>query len=404
MTLNQLFSKQNLKLAYTGLALLALCIFFAAQPFHRATVISSATLLWVFGLFCLPHYIKHKSFDKKELTLYALGFISFLICLISWLNSDYFDGQFKVIEPDARFLLFPLTVIAIRYSGLTFQHLAFALICGAAAYSYITYVSYAASPWRVSGDENPVTYGNGAMLLVVVTSCLAFFEKNKILKLFLILATLGYFYAAYRSGTRGSFVALAPLSLFFFYFMTNKMRIAFLVAIVIGIIAIGQTPLGSRLSKSTDNFISFFEKGEIRNNTGIRMHMWQAAYCLNQEAPWFGVGPHQYKTAIVDENRSCEVKIVSVQAHSFYFNALATIGFLGLAAMLTFFAYLAYFSWSLPLIAKITIPAALLTFLSYAITVDLFFHRYLADKHLTLLAILLALALNHRQNKTAATA
>lgn len=401
MTSNHLFSKENLKLAYTGLALFAICIFFAAQPFHRETVISSATLLWVFGLFFLPHYVKNKSFAKKEITLYALGFLAFLTCLLSWLNSDYFDGKFTTIEADSRFLLFPLTVIAIRYSGLNFQHFALALVAGSIAYVYISYTS---TVGRVPGDENAVTFGNGAMLLVVVSSCLAFFEKSKVFRSLLILAALGYFYASYRSGTRGSFVALAPLCILFFYFMTNKMRVVLALALIIGVIAIGQTPLGSRLSISTDNFINFFDKGEINNNTGIRLHMWQAAFCLNQEAPWLGVGPHQYKTAIQDENRSCEVKRLSVQAHSFYFNALATIGFLGLASILAFFTFLAYFSWSLPLIAKVAIPATLLTFLSYSITVDLFFHRYLADKHLTLLALLLGLALNYQQNKRTASA
>jgi O-antigen ligase len=400
MKLTRLIKHEYLQLLLTAFILLVVAVFFSAQPMHRATVISCATILWVVGLGFLPHYLKNKQFDKNELILYVLGALVFSICLLSWLTSPYFDGKFKIIKPDSRFLLFPLTVIAIRYSGLTFKHLAIALSCGAITYAYITYTS---SSGRVQGDENAVTFGNGAMLLVVVSSCLAFFEKNRLLKVLLALAAIGYFYASFRSGTRGSFVAFIPLSLLFLYFMTNKMRVVMITLLLVGAIGLSQTPLGDRLAQSGGNFIDFFQKGEIRNNTGIRLHMWEAAFCLNQEAPWFGLGPHQYKSGILDENRICDVKIVTVQAHSFYFNALATVGYLGLVAMLAFFFFLGKYSWSLPLIAKVTIPAALLTFLSYSITVDLLFHRYMADKHLTLLAILLGLALSQRQIKQSST-
>jgi O-antigen ligase len=400
MKLTRLIKHEYLQLLLTAFILLVVAVFFSAQPMHRATVISCATILWVVGLGFSPHYLKNKQFDKNELILYVLGALVFSICLLSWLTSPYFDGKFKTIEPESRFLLFPLTVIAIRYSGLTFKHLAIALSCGAITYAYITYTT---SSGRVQGDENAVTFGNGAMLLVVVSSCLAFFEKNRLLKVLLALAAIGYFYASFRSGTRGSFVAFIPLSLLFFYFMTNKMRVVMITLLLSGAIGLSQTPLGNRIAQSGGNFIDFFQKGEIRNNTGIRLHMWEAAFCLNQEAPWLGLGPHQYKSGILDENRICDVKIVTVQAHSFYFNALATVGYLGLVAMLAFFLFLGKYSWSLPLTAKVTIPAALLTFLSYSITVDLLFHRYMADKHLTLLAILLGLALSQRQIKQSST-
>lgn len=398
--------KEYLQLLLSAFVLLTVSLFFIAQPFHRPTVITCATILWIIGLLFLPHYLKKKQYDRGELILYALGALVFGICLLSWLNSPYFDGSFKTIEPDSRFLLFPLTVIAIRYSGLTFQHLAIALCLGSIAYIYITYTSPIG---RVRGDENPVTFGNGAMLLVVVTSCLAFFEKSKILQLLLILAAAGYFYASFRSGTRGSYIAVVPLTALFFYFMTNKMRLALVIALVIGGIGISQTSLGDRIARSGDNFINFFQKDETGNNTGIRLHMWEAALCFNQEGPLLGKGPHQYKNAILDEKRVCNIileghKGYYSQAHSFYFNALATIGILGLAGILTFFFSLANYSWSLPLIAKITIPAAMLTFLSYSITVDLLFHRYMADKHLTLLSILLGMALNHRQAKQSKSA
>jgi O-antigen ligase len=403
MKLINIIKREHLQLLLAAFILLTVSVFFIAQPFHRSTVISCATILWVVGLACLPHYWRNKKYEKQELILYANGAIAFFICLTSWLNSPYFDGSFKTIEPDSRFLLFPLTVIAIRYSGLTFQHLALALFFGATAYVWI---SFSSASQRVNGDENAVTFGNGAMLLFVVSACLVFFEKRIGLKILLILAAAGYFYASYRSGTRGSFLSLIPLSLLLLYFLKGKQRFVAILFMIIFAAAFSQTHIANKLINASKNLSSVIESSNYRSSTGQRLAMWEASWCFNQESILLGKGPHQFKEAIKDPSRECKLNFSRhfSQAHSFYFNSLATVGFLGLGAMLTFFLMLAKYSYSLPLIARVTIPATLITFLTYSITVDLLFHRYMADKHLTLLAILLGISLSYKSNKQAKTA
>lgn len=403
MKFSQGLKQEYLQVALTAFVLLIVTVFFTAQPIHRSLVIDSASALWLIGLAFLPHYLRNKRFHKNELILYGLGALVFGVCLLSLLMSPYFDGGLKVLEPELRFLLFPLSIIAIRYSNLSFQHLALVLFLGSIAYTYITYSSHA---FRVSGDENAVTFGNGAILLAVLSACLAYFEKNKILKLLLVLSTIGYFYASYRAGTRGSFIIFIPLSFFFLYFLNNKMRLGFIALLILGGITISQSPIGAGMSRAADNTVSYFFEDKVRTNTGLRLHMWGAAFCLVQERPILGIGTHKYKEATQDHESPCKLpsynrKGYFTQAHSLYFNTLATVGILGLSSILAFFILVARFSWSLPLIAKITIPAVLITFLSYSLTVDLLFHRYIIDKHLTLLAILLGLALNLRENKQA---
>lgn len=403
MKLTSIFNKEHLQLLLTAFMLVTVSIFFIAQPFHRSTVISCATILWAIGLVYLPYYWQKKEYEKQELILYAIGALTFFICFVSWLNSPYFDGSFETIQPDARFLLFPLSVIAIRYSGLTFRHLTIALCLGSTAYIWVSY----SSPFnRVVGDENAVTFGNGAMLLFVVSFCLAFFEKNIWLKILLILSAAGYFYASFRSGTRGSFLSLIPLSLLLLFFLKNKQRLAAIIFITIFSVAIYQTSITSRFISANNDFFSTIESSNYNTSTGQRLAMWRTSWCFNQENTLLGKGPHKFREAIIDPNRKCEIEFSQPysQAHSFYFNSLATIGVLGLGSMLLFFFMLAKYSWSLPMIAKVTIPAVLLTFLSYSTTVDLLFHRYIADKHLTLLALLLGLALNHRQANKIETA
>lgn len=403
MKLLHIIKREHLQLLLTAFVLLTVSVFFIAQPFHRSTVISCATILWVIGLAYLPHYCKNKEYEKQEIILYAIGAITFFICLISWLNSPYFDGSFKTIQPDSRFFLFPLTVIAIRYSGLTFQHLAIGLFLGATAYAWIAYTS---PSHRVNGDENAVTFGNGAMLLFVASSCLVFFEKKLWLKILLVLTAVGYFYASYRSGTRGSFLSLIPLSLLLLYSLKNKQRFAALLFIALFSVAFSQTHIANKLISASDNVFRVIETSNYNSSTGLRLAMWKASWCFNQESILLGKGPHQFKAAIIDTNRECKLEFSRhfSQAHSFYFNSLATIGFLGLGSMLLFFFMLAKYSWSLPLIARVIIPATLITFLTYSLTVDLLFHRYMADKHLTLLAILLGLSLSYRNNKQTKTA
>ncbi|MFT6690911.1 MAG: O-antigen ligase [Colwellia sp.] len=401
MISNSLIKKENFQLLLTTLVLLIVTVFFAAQPIHRPTVISSATILWLFGLVFLPYYWKNKEYAKKELILYALGAISFFICLASWLNSPYFDGTLNTLEPDARLLLFPLTVIAVRCSGLTFQHLAIALLGGAIAYAWVAYTSTA---HRVSGDENAVTFGNGAALLFVTSSCLVFFEKQRLLKIFLVIASMCYFYATYRSGTRGSYLAFIPLVLLSIYFLNKKQRLIMILVLFIAGLILSQSNIADRLAVSYDNFANYINHQDHRSSTGQRLDMWHAAWCFNQESPLIGKGPHQFKELILDPKRSCEISVLNskqyyVQAHSFYFNAIATVGWLGLISILLFFGMTVQYAWTLPLIAKVTIPAVIITFLSYSITVDLLFQRYMADKHLTLLAILFGLSLSYKKKE-----
>lgn len=394
-------SREQLEKLLSGFILLTISVFFIAQPIHRPTVINSATILWVIGLFSIPYYLKQRDFNQLELKIYSSGIVVFLICILSWLNSPYFDGSFNILEPEARFLLFPLAVLAVRYSKLTFQHLVFALLAGSAAYIWVTYNSPAL---RVNGDENAVTFGNGAMLLFIVSSSLLFFEKSKVLKILLVIAASGYLYASFRSGTRGSFLSIIPLGIFLFYLSNNKMRWTLILLLIATGIGISQTSIGTGIVKGAKNTINYFTKDSIRNSTGLRLHMWDSAICLNKERPLLGQGPHQYKNATTNEKSACKLAAFNSkgyfsQAHSFYFNSLATIGILGLLSMMAFFFFVAKYSWSLGYISKVTITAALITFLSYSITVDLLFHRYMADKHLTLLAILLGISINHKLKK-----
>jgi O-antigen ligase len=167
---------------------------------------------------------------------------------------------------------------------------------------------------------------------------------------------------------------------------------------------LSQSNIADRLSVSYTNFTNYINYQDHRSSTGQRLDMWHAAWCFHQESPLIGNGPHQFKKLILDPKRTCEISVTNskqyyVQAHSFYFNALATVGWLGLISMLLFFGMTVQYAWTLPLIAKVTIPAVIITFLSYSITVDLLFQRYMADKHLTLLAILLGLSLNYKKKE-----
>lgn len=400
MNIKNFIKEDNLQWCLTVLVLLTASIFFIAQPIERHIVVNAATILWIIGLGFLPLAIKNNIIGKQELKIYALGAVCFFISLASWLNSPYFNATVKPIEPDGRFLLFPLTVIAIQYSKLTFRHMALALFLGGMAYTWISFNSTHA---RVQGDENAVTFGNGAMLLFVVSTCLLFFEKNKVVKLLLILAAAGYLYASYRSGTRGSFLVFIPLSLLSFYFLNKKQSLVLILVLLFSSAIFSQTNIANRLVASYNSVNSYIEDKNSATSAGQRFDMWQAAWCFNQENPLLGKGPHQFGQATIDPDRVCDItprngKGYNVQAHSFYFNAIATIGWLGLTSMLLFFFAVAYYAWSLPLIARITIPATILTFLTYSLTVDLLFQRYMADKHLTLLAILLGLSLNYRNH------
>lgn len=385
-----LYSKQAL---LSGWMLFLACYFIASQPLDRTSTTNAAIVIWTTGFLLLPTLIKRKEITRMETGLFGICAAALITASLSWYTSDYYDGSTGDLEIDLRFLLFPLAYFAYKQSYFTSYHLTFALSIGAITYSWIAWSS---PETRISGDENAVSFGNGSFLLMAVSLLLIHINKDWYWKLAATAAACAYAYAAYKSGTRGSFLAIPAITLILFFALPSRQKIIFIILTISASIFLLNGHMGLQYKKGITNTLAYFEENKVASSIGQRIEQWKAGMCLFSEAPLLGKGAHQFKQAIQDPNNSCQITITNTkgfyeQAHSFYVNTLATKGLIGLTAEIILFAYIVYMGFTRCRKNGLLLIAAVSTMLSYGFTVDLFFHRYLIDKHLILLAILLAI-------------
>lgn len=369
--------------------------FIAAQPISRNDTINAATLLWITGLFLLPKIIKARDVSKPEMAMIVAGFTAFAVAAISWITSDYFSGKFGDLQIELRFLLFPLAYFAIRQGHFKLEHLSIALLIGSISYLWVCLTSDA---YRVEGDENAVTFGNGAFLLFATCAALFYVSRSWAIKITTACAAIGFMYAAYASGTRGSFLAIPALAAIFFFTLPGKQKVIMAALVIASIVLLANSNMGQSYKRGINNVQAYFTSNQVHSSMGQRLEQWRSAWCMFTEAPLLGKGPHQFKQAIQDSTNQCDIKVTNhkgyyQQAHSYYFNTLATKGALGLIVELGFFLSLIYLGFRKGKETGILVLAVIGSMLSYGVTVDLFFHRYLIDKHFILLALLLGLNL-----------
>lgn len=387
---------------------LFVAIFLIAQPIKKSVATDVSIVLWILGLIVLiSGKVKIRTLVPYRKTIQA-GFAFFFVALISLLLSDY-PADLQTLEPEFRLLLLPLIIAGIYFSGLRAPQLIFALLLGGISYVWVTHDQLGGFKIvrRVFGDENSVGFGNGAFLLTTVSAyfCLSFWKSSKIFAMTAAIAAILYLYAAIASGTRGSFLAVPLIVIFFmFHFRSLKVVIASLILSTALASAIYQSPLQHGIDRAIKNVTNYVKgEGNNRNSTGARLILWETAICMAKEKPVFGVGTHQFRPASQDQNLNCESNLRPfVQAHSLYFNTLATMGLAGLACLMLFGFFLCRESLNVRsnFPHKYAVVIITLTIAGYSLTVDAFFIRFIAEKHLTLLGVMLGIML-HEQQKAA---
>lgn len=387
---------------------LLIAVFFIAQPIKKSVATDVSIMLWLLGsVLLISGKVKLSALQSYRKTIIA-GFSFFFVALISLLLSDY-PADLQKLEPEFRLVLLPLLIVGVYYSGFSTRQLVFALLLGSISYAWIAYGQSGGFEFmrRAFGDENSVGFGNGAFLLSAVSAyfCLSFWKTSKSISAVALLASTFYLYAAIASGTRGSFLAIPLIAVFFiFHVRSLKVVIASLTLSAILAAAIYQSPLQHGIDRAIKNVTSYVKgEGNNQNSAGARLMLWETAICMAKEKPVFGVGTHQFRPASQDQSLNCKSNLRPfVQAHSLYFNTLATMGLTGLACLLLFGFFLCRESLNVrpDYPHKYAVVIATLAIAGYSLTVDAFFIRFIAEKHLTLLGLMLAIML-HQQQRSA---
>jgi len=368
--------------------------FLGIQAWNQSPTTDAAIVIWAIGL--ISWIVKRETAltdSQKKIALASC--LVFFTCLLSWLFSDY-DLAIKKLEPDTRFLLFGLVVIAVSSSKLSINQLFIALIIAGISYGCSAlYERHSLGVYRVNGDENAVTFGNGAFL---IAACLIMIYLTKVhiaLKIIAPLAIIFTLIAAVYSGTRGSFLALIPLALIAIYKLNGTGRIASFIFTFTAVYAVTiYTNFPVTFEQAINNTQAYFQADKVNSSTGFRLEMWNASLCIWKNNPSLGAGPRAFKNANNDEELDCSYPAVKQfnQAHSIIFNTLATKGTIGLISLIIFFSALIHLSFKERSPVRFLLLASVVTMLSYGLTVDLLFKVFMTDKHLVLLAIIVGLS------------
>jgi len=372
-------------------------IFLSIQAWNQSPTTDMAILLWVIALFRLAFERKKEPLTDNHKRVIWAGIAVFIGAALSWYFSPYAPLPFKRLEPDLRFILIGLVFISLYRTNISIKHIIISLSIASVSYGFSAlYQTYELNLYRVHGDENAVTFGNGAFLVFSLTLFGASFFKNYWQKIIIIILSLFSLYAAIRSGTRGSFLAVIPLILFYLIYIkpkTKHLLLAVAVILSVSSSAVIFTDLEKRLSTAYKE-LSIYHKA-TKTSSGQRLEQWKGAACIFLEYPILGAGTRAFKESLLEYKKECDVDIggkgTYSQAHSFYFNTLATKGLIGCTLMLIFIITIIKLTKTLPNDQRLLIYVFLITTASYGLTVDLIFKTFMIDKHLILLAILLSI-------------
>lgn len=402
----------NLKLhswppAGSILVLLLLLVLFASQPWGKKTAMNSYNLLVLSGLIYVIHDIVKGQFInilKLKPVLYSIAF--FIVALISWAASSLENIDFKDLKPYLSFITAPLFIYAVQASKINKKGLAVVILATCVSFGvYAISAKLSGYRWRLPGVENPVGFGNAAMLFAITAIFIANKIEKKWLAVTLLIASCMAFIAVLGSGTRGSFL---PIVFLIFYLIMSIKTLPNLSKVIIIAIALISSSYWVSTTPHFKRTIANFEKyadGNTRSSLGHRIHLWQKATCLAAEHPVLGVGTGAFDEVQQQKTTTrCDLSDLATsayQAHSVYFQTLATMGFIGLLALLAYF--LSYIRWAYATNneLKTAITAAVITMMGYGLTVDFFFTNFLSIRHVAILGLLLGVALTLNKQESA---
>ena len=206
---------------------------------------------------------------------------------------------------------------------------------------------------RAYGDTHPNRYGGISMAMAMAVLSYAVFYKTKkpLRVLMLVIAALGVA-ASFYSGTRGSWIALPPITLLIGgLYIKKKQRwkeaVIGLIAIMLVVTGGGYLFGAHKQVERTYRSVVMYLDGQSSTSLGVRFEMFRSAVYLAKKSPVTGVGVGRYKLELdelIDDdgvNINPQVKNFH-NPHNEYFLALAERGVVGLILFLAVLLFPAY--------------------------------------------------------------
>jgi len=373
-------------------------IFFAVQPWNFDLAKYAGELLCLYALFLMIKEYRSISFRQPEMVLIVSGLLYFLWFCISYWTSGYDRAS---VDNYLVFLFIAPLLFTLRYTFNRYESVAIVLFMVSLSYlMYVVYMHNLDYQGRWHGDENAVNFGNGMTLYGIISLLLIPSLRSTRLRLLMMLAAGVFLYCAYKSGTRGNILGLFAAGAVVLFVIERRLGFVRPVAIC-ALLLVAVLPFlnWQKINQTYQNTVNYFsEQKDASSSAGQRLALWTYSSCLAVNHPTTGVGPGAFRSAQLANEcnpKNYLLRGASYQSHSVYFNTLATAGFPGLIALLVFFistlivSYRNYRHKALPLMT------AVVTMMGYGLTVDLFFMKVLALRHVIILVLLAAVLYGH---------
>jgi len=292
----------------------------------------------------------------EEKTLFWIFTSAFLVFEISSLVNGWDNNSTKALGVEIIFLLAMPLYILVRRSRNAGLYLIWGVILGSFVLAgQTTYEVYYLNHSRGEGVYSPIIYGSfGVMYAFLILSAHKLITPKPIFYLLVASSIPLALYASALAGSRGAYVAVPVLIVVIIAMQYRNWKggvfILFSI-ILITTIYNSSSFVQNRVNSATNNFTNYLKSADTVNSraggtsTGVRLEMWKTSLLIFKDNPAFGVGRNHYK----ERSKSyVEQGIVNRhvsdhgQAHSVYFDFLASNGFLGFVMILLVLFYPAY--------------------------------------------------------------
>ncbi len=196
---------------------------------------------------------------------------------------------------------------------------------------------------RSAGVYHPIVLGDLAIVVVSVlgAALLSGYPRRSVGPL-TVLSLLAALVASGLTGSRGGWIALAPLLVLYLWLERRRLGRWPVVAVLLvsliggGVITATYNPIRDRVEQAFTEVADFSRGGDVNTSVGSRLALWRLAIGFWRENPVFGSGLGDFQQDVRAKMAAGKtgLEIAWPHAHSIYFEYLATTGIFGTCAML----------------------------------------------------------------------